>query len=183
VIAWAVRSTPAHITTGLLAAAFAALLPACQPAGVVVREQVVRTEDGLVLPGPFAPKAMRIHPLTHAEIDADGEPRVVLHVELTDAWGDTVKGIGRVQSRLWRDGQSNEETTRWDIDLRALGDNASFYDPATRTYRIVLAGLPAWLAEAVKAATPQQARLRVLFLTSEVDGTPVVFRDEFTVQP
>ncbi|RMH29244.1 MAG: hypothetical protein D6692_04415 [Planctomycetota bacterium] len=158
-------------------------LTACQPRGVVVREQVVRVGEGLVMPGPFSPKAMRVHPLTHAELDADGTPRVILHIELKDAWGDSVKGVGRVQAQLWRDGQSPENATRYDVDLRALDDNATFYDPATRTYRIVLGGLPAWLDQTVRAESGPNARLRVLFLTSEVDGTPLVLRDEFVVTP
>lgn len=161
----------------------ATLLTACAPRGVVVREQVVRVDEGLVMPGPFAPKAMRIHPLTHAETGEQGDPRVVVHVELKDAWGDTVKGVGRVQIQLWRDGRTSEEAVRWDIDLRALGDNADYYDPATRTYRIVLAGLPAWLSEGVKAGEGDAARLRVLFLTAAVDGSAVVLRDEFVVRP
>ena len=156
----------------------------CQPRGnVVVREQVVRTADGLVLPGPFAPKAMRVHPLTHGELDADGNARVVLHVELKDAWGDTTKGVGRVQVQLWRDGGGAEEGERWAVDLRSLGENASFYDSATRTYRIVLGGLPAWFAAAVRERADDAARVRVLFMTSEVDGTAVVLRDEFVVRP
>lgn len=177
------RPAPTPIALAALCALVAAL-PACNPAGIVVREQVVRTEDGLVLPGPFAPKVMRIHPLTHADIDAQGNPRVMLHVELKDAWGDTVKGIGRVQAQLWRDGRAGDNPTRWDIDLRSLGDNADFYDPATRTYRIVLTGLPDWLGDAVRASDPAGvARLRVLFLTTDLAGTPVVLRDEITIRP
>lgn len=166
----------------LLPAAFV-LLGACRPGGVVVREQVVRTEDGLVFPGPFAPRAMRIHPLTHAEVDAQGNARIILHVELKDAWGDTVKGVGRVQAQLWRDTLSSDNATRWDIDLRSLSDNAAFHDPATRTYRIVLSGLPIWLNDAVRDNTPATARLRVLFLTADVNGTPIVMRDEMTIRP
>ena len=177
-IASPVRPLWPTIATGVLIA-----LPACRPGSIVVREQVVRTEDALVFPGPFAPKAMRIHPLTHAETDEQGDARVILHVELKDAWGDTVKGIGRVQAQIWRDTQSAEQATRWDIDLRGLGANADFYDPATRTYRIVLAGLPGWLAEAVRAGTGETARLRVLYLTTDVHGIPVVMRDETTVRP
>jgi len=159
------------------------LLGACRPGGIVVREQVVRTEDGLVFPGPFTPRVMRVHPLTHPEVDAQGNARIVLHVELKDAWGDTVKGIGRVQAQLWRENQSADNATRWDIDLRGLGDNADFHDPATRTYRIVLAGLPVWFNDAVRDGTPTPARLRVLFLTADVNGTPVVMRDEITIRP
>lgn len=156
----------------------------CQPRGhVIVREQVVRTSDGLVLPGPFAPKAMRIHPLTHAELDAGSDARIVLHVELKDAWGDTTKGVGRVQVQAWSEGGSSEEGERWAVDLRSLSENASFYDSATRTYRIVLGGLPAWLASAVREGSGNGARVRVLFLTSEVDGAAVVLRDEFVVRP
>lgn len=158
-------------------------LTACQPAGTVVREQVIRVEDALVMPGPFAPVAMRIHPLTHAETDAEGNPRIVLHVELKDAWGDTVKGVGRIQAQLWRDGQTAEDALRWDVDLRSLTDNADFHDPATRTYRIPLAGLPLWLNDAIKAGTGPSARLRVLFLTTDTAGSPIVLRDEFLVTP
>lgn len=160
-----------------------AVLAACRGGGVVVREQVVRTDDALVVPGPFAPHSMRIHPLTHAELDAEGEPRVVLHVELKDAWGDTVKGIGRVHAQVWADGRSVDTATRWDVDLRALHDNAAFHDPATRTYRIILAGLPAWLADAVRQGAPRPARVRVLFLTADTHGVPVVLRDETVITP
>ncbi len=159
------------------------MLPACRQRGAVVKEQVVRAGDGLVMPGPFAPKAMRVHPLTHAELDADGAARVVVHVELKDAWGDTVKGIGRLQAQVWADGQSAQDAIRWDVDLRTLGDNASFYDPATRTYRIVLGGLPGWLDAAIREGAGSAGRLRVLFMTSEVDGSAVVLRDEFVVRP
>lgn len=177
-IASRVRVSWLTIATGVLLA-----LPACRPGTVVVREQVVRAEDGLVYPGPFAPKAMRIHPLTHAETDAQGQARIILHVELKDAWGDTVKGIGRVQAQIWRDGQTAEQATRWDIDLRGLNANADYYDPATRTYRIVLSGLPGWLSGAVRAGVGDQARLRVLYLTTDVHGIPVVMRDEITIRP
>lgn len=176
-------------TRAAIPLALALALPAlptlcgCTRSGIVVREQVVRTEDGLVFPGPFAPQAMRIHPLTHAELDVEDNSQIILHVELKDAWGDTVKGIGRVQAQLWRENQNADNATRWDIDLRSLADNAAFHDPATRTYRIVLSGLPAWLADAVRDGTPTPARLRVLFLTADVAGTPVVMRDEITIRP
>lgn len=165
------------------AAALLAPLPGCQQRGRIVREEVVRVDEGLVLPGPFAPKAMRVHPLTHAEIDAQGQARVIVHVELKDAWGDTVKGIGRVQAQLWSEGAGPGDAERWDVDLRALSENATFYDPATRTYRIVLGGLPAWMQSAIRSGEGPGGRLRVLFLTSEVDGTAVVLRDEFVVRP
>lgn len=145
----------------------------------------MRVGDGLVMPGPFAPRTMRIHPLTHAELDARSEARIVLYVELKDAWGDTVKGVGRVQAQLWPKGQTSENATRWDIDLRSLEANADFHDPATRAYRIVLADLPAWLEDAVRSDAPNQneAHLRVLFLTTQTGGQPAVLRDEFDITP
>lgn len=181
------RTGTAAAIMGLAACAVGAGLGAglggCRSQGTVVREQVVRTEEGLVLPGPFAPKAMRIHPLTHQEIGPAGGARVVLHMELKDAWGDSVKGIGRVQAQVWREGESQDRAVRWDVDLRSLEENARFYDPATRTYRIVLGGLPGWLDEAVRAGRGGGGRLRVLFLGTEVDGTAIVLRDEGVIEP
>ena len=82
-----------------LSAAGVVVLAGCQ-GSIIFREQVVRTDDLLAVPGPFRPSAMRVHPLTHTEIRSDGESVMVLHVELKDPWGDTVKGVGQVQVQL-----------------------------------------------------------------------------------
>lgn len=169
---------------GALMLAGIAALPGCQ-GSVIFREQVVRTDDLLAVPGPFRPSVMRVHPLTHTETRADGEPVMVLHVELKDSWGDTVKGVGQVQVQLRRaSGTSTigDRGTRWDLDLREIEENISYFDSATRTYRIVLGGLPDWLGESVLAAKPEAARVRVLFRTAKADGEAVVLQDEFVMR-
>ena len=158
----------------------------CQQ-GIIFHEQVVRTDDLLAVPGPFRPAVMRVHPLTHTELDAQGEPVMILHVELKDPWGDTVKGVGQLQVQL-RKGSSTsvvgDRGTRWDIDLRDIETNVSYFDSATRTYRIVIGGLPKWLEKSVRDRESEQmsARVRVLFRTSKADGEPVVLQDEYLMR-
>jgi hypothetical protein len=159
-------------------------LAACQ-GSIIFREQVVRTDDLLAVPGPFRPSAMRVHPLTHTEIRSDGESVMVLHVELKDPWGDTVKGVGQVQVQLRRATATTtigDRGTRWDLDLREIEENVSYFDSATRTYRVVLGGLPDWLDESVQDGDPEAARVRVLFRTAKADGETVVLQDEFLMR-
>jgi len=146
----------------------------------IVREQIVRTEDGFAVPGPFAPRVMRVHPLTHSELDKQDESRIVLHVELKDSWGDTVKGVGRLQIQL-RGGES-QVRQRWDVDLRELDSNVGYFDSATRTYRVVLGGLPGWLDSAVRSGEGSRGRIRVLFRTAMGDGEAVVLQDEYVLR-
>jgi hypothetical protein len=161
-----------------------AALAGCQ-GSVIFQEQVVRTDDLLAVPGPFRPSAMRVHPLTHTETRLDGEPVIVLHVELKDPWGDTVKGVGQVQVQLRKASATTtigDRGTRWDIDLRDIETNVSYFDSATRSYRIVLGELPEWLAQSIRAGTPEDARVRVLFRTAKADGEAVVLQDEFVMR-
>ncbi len=149
----------------------------------IVREQVVRAEEGFAVPGPFAPRAMRVHPLTHTEVDKQDTTRIVLHVELKDAWGDTVKGVGKIQVHLRGDGVlDGGDRVRWDVDLRTLDANVSYFDSATRTYRVVLGGLPGWLDRAVRDGDGSSGRIRVLFRTAMADGEPVVLQDEYVLR-
>ena len=156
----------------------------CQ-GSIIFQEQVVRTDDLLAVPGPFRPSAMRVHPLTHTELRVDGEPVMVLHIELKDPWGDTVKGVGQVQVQLRKASETStigDPGTRWDIDLRDIETNVSYFDSATRTYRIVLGGLPGWLDQSVRDGSPDASRVRVLFRTAKADGEPVVLQDEFVMR-
>lgn len=146
----------------------------------IVREQVVRTEEGLAVPGPFAPRVMRVHPLTHTEVDNQDQARIVLHVELKDSWGDTIKGVGALQVQLR--GSESQERMRWDIDLRDLDSNVGYFDSATRTYRVVLGGLPDWLDSAVRTGDGSRGRIRVLFRTAMADGEAVVLQDEYVLR-
>jgi len=147
----------------------------------IVREQVVRTEDGLAVPGPFAPRVMRVHPLTHTEVDNAGNAQIVVHVELKDSWGDTVKGVGSLQVQL-RGSAESDERVRWDMDLRELETNAGYFDSATRTYRVVLGGLPDWLDKAIRDGEGSRGRIRVLFRTALADGEAVVLQDEYVLR-
>ncbi len=159
-------------------------LAGCQ-GSMIFQEQVVRTDDLLAVPGPFRPWAMRVHPLTHTETRGEGEAVMVLHIELKDPWGDTVKGVGQVQVQLRKASATTtigDRGTRWDIDLRDIEENVSYFDSATRTYRIVLGELPEWLSQSVLDGPPEPARVRVLFRTSKADGEPVVLQDEFVMR-
>ena len=163
-----------------------ALMSGCNR-GMIFQEQIVRTDDLLAVPGPFRPSAMRVHPLTHTEIGADGDPVIILHMELKDSWGDTVKGIGQLQVQLREQGSASaigNRGTRWDIDLRDIAVNVSYFDSATRTYRFVIGGLPSWLASSVEDQSSAQvgARVRVLFRTSKADGEAVVLQDEYLIR-
>lgn len=151
----------------------------------IFQEQVVRTDDLLAVPGPFRPVVMRVHPLTHTEIGSNGEAVMILHVELKDPWGDTVKGVGQLQVQLRKQSATSmvgNRGTRWDVDLRDIEVNVSYFDSATRTYRIVIGGLPGWLADSVKANEAVGARVRVLFRTAKADGEAVVLQDEYVMR-
>jgi len=169
---------------GLIAISCLAVLGGCSN-GIIFQEQVVRTDDLLAVPGPFRPSAMRVHPLTHTELGADGQPVIILHVELKDPWGDTVKGVGQLQVQLREQNSAStigNRGTRWDIDLRDIETNVSYFDSATRTYRIVIGGLPAWLGDSVKAQESIGSQVRVLFRTSKADGEAVVLQDEYVMR-
>ena len=144
--------------------------------GVNIREEVTRAQDGMWVPGPFAPAEMRVHPLTHTEKAGDSE-RVVLHLEIRDGWGDTIKGVGRVTVRLRRSGSTTigQSGVKWDIDLRDLATNVSYFDSVTRTYRFVITGLPNWFTQ------QGVGRLRVDFRTARANGDIFSMHDEFEV--
>ncbi|MGV6814159.1 MAG: hypothetical protein ACWA5W_04005 [Phycisphaerales bacterium] len=176
------------VCLGLIGAAGVISMGGCQH-GFIFQEQVVRTDDLLAVPGPFRPTVMRVHPLTHTEMNADGEPVMILHVELKDLWGDTVKGIGQLQVQLRRQGSAGDvgnRGTRWDVDLRDVEENVSYFDSATRTYRVVIGGLPDWLGDSVRNTEDSSgsvgARVRVLFRTAKADGETVVLQDEYVLR-
>lgn len=178
------RTRHRGVRAGLIGGIGALLLAGCQ-GPVIYREQVVRTDDNLAVPGPFRPATMRVHPLTHTETRADGGAALVLHMELKDPWGDTVKGVGQVQVQLRRADVADslgDRGTRWDLDLRDIEENITYFDTATRTYRVVLGGLPGWLSDSVLAGEPVPARVRVLFRTAKADGQTVVLQDEYVMR-
>ena len=173
---------------GVIASGCLLMAGGCK-SGFIFQEQIVRTDDLLVVPGPFRPTVMRVHPLTHTEVNADGDAVIILHVELKDLWGDTVKGVGQLQVQLRKQSATSvvgNRGTRWDVDLRDIEVNVSYFDSATRTYRIVIGGLPGWLGDSVKATDQERgvegAQVRVLFRTSLADGEAVVLQDEYVMR-
>ncbi len=157
----------------------------------------------LPLGNPFAPTSLRVHPLTQLDVNAqkadgspDPTPRIVLHVEMRDAFGDTVKALGTLRAELYAPGArvrasgpgaEGMEVRIADWEQPALRDaaqNARRFDQATRTYRIQLGGT-AKLTEWAKAATTGPAgwlKLKVMFATLDADGDALTLVDEFVLQ-
>lgn len=100
------------------------------------------------VPYPFAPASVRIHPLTHLDQTDDGEILLVCHIELLDPWGESVRGVGNMKVSLFGPARPvSTEDAVWLFDLNVLKTNNTLYDPATRTYRLQLIDLPAWVIE------------------------------------
>lgn len=155
-------------------------LGGCARSGSMPREAMPPT--GRLTGGAFAPASMRIYPLTHIERTGEGEARLVLHLELRDAWGDTVKGIGLLQVQLLRGGDlggGGRDERMWEVDMRDPEINAQYYDPATRTYRVQLRDLPAWV-EAQSAGAG--VRVLAVLRTPAPDGSERFLRDEAVIR-
>jgi len=108
---------------------------------------------------PFAPASLRIEPITRIEADGSGGSTIELHVELTDRFGDNVKGIGVLRAQLLQVGSDLDRSaaTRvasWEVDLTDPERNAAYYDPVTRTYRATLTGAPGWAASPGSGGRP-----------------------------
>lgn len=135
---------------------------------------------------PFAPTWMRVHPLTHVRLGPDGEPEIVCHVELRDRWGDGCKGRGSLVVRVFgpRDGAAGAEgeVSRWDVDLSNLEQNAMLFDPATRTYRMVLTGPPKWIATLARGGSGEAPKGRVVVQASLVSADSGTLSDELQLR-
>ncbi len=129
----------------------------------------------------FAPASLRVHPLSHVEVGpqtAVSGPIIVLHVELKDRYGDTVKGLGRLQVLLYKqgEGQSEVQDLRWDVAQMSEPDaNARLFDPATRTYRLQL-DAPAWVGQATG-----WIKVRAVLAIETPEGERLL-SDEFVMQ-
>lgn len=146
---------------------------------------------------PFVPTSMRIYPLTHVERGertegaekAKGEGKIIAHIDFRDAWGDSTKAIGTLTIFLYGPNgrgalaqtQPNDDSTqqrRYDIDLTDLRRNAELFDPATRTYRIPLAGLPVW---ALSTDPFPRMTLRAEMQSVRPEGGTVLMVDEYVI--
>lgn len=172
--------TARHIAPISLAAACA--LAACAGPGTWGSTRPLTPTTGLRADhNAFAPVAIRVHPLTHL---ASGlaEPAIICHIEMTDRWGDPVKALGILQLQLYRpqgglNASTAEQILLWDAPLQDERYNASVYDPATRTYRLQLAGLPQWISRAADDQNRDRIEIRAVFQTLGPGGEEQVLRD------
>lgn len=153
-------------------------------------------QGGGPLHEPFAPVAVRVHPLTH--VDTAGVPAdqsvLVLHVELKDRFGDTVKGLGKLKVQLYRPGSGTapgleKQELSWEVpDLANPEINASRFDQATRTYRLPLKA-PRWVADWPNRSAAGESengrdwlKVRVVFTAIDADGSERFLEDEYVLQ-
>lgn len=143
-------------------------------------------EPGQPIINPFAPTSIRVHPLTHLDVDAAGLPLLIMHVEMRDFWGETCKGVGAVVVELYRPstgpraGLEVQELV-WEVDLTDLQRNARLYDPATRTYRLQLTNLPEWISVDPNATSGQRVRLSVTLTAPDDAGEQIVLDDSYVL--
>lgn len=149
---------------------------------------------------PFVPTAMRVYPLTHLEPattetvggkETKREARIVVHLEFKDAWGDGTKAVGPLTLFVYgpqdgRAGAAAVQQRRYDIDLSDLRRNAELFDPATRTYRVPLAGLPEWLSALSSqpgkdAMASVKVTVRAEMKSPRADGSQAMLVDEYVV--
>ncbi|MBI1190677.1 MAG: hypothetical protein GC200_08380 [Tepidisphaera sp.] len=141
----------------------------------------------------FAPATLRIHPLTHIEKGpqaglAAGQCTVVLHLELKDRFGDSVKGLGTLRVELFKPGAGvspgiESQALSWDVnDLAEAEGNSRRFDQSTRTYRIPLVA-PAWVAEWGKkdASGASQGYLKLRAVLTTTEGPERYLEDEFVL--
>ena len=136
------------------------------------------------VPYPFAPTSVRIHPLTHLDRTDDGEHVLVCHIELLDPWGESVRGVGQLKVSLFGPARPvSTEDALWRFDLNNLKTNRTLYDPATRTYRLQLIELPAWVVEMGSGTGSAASGSIVAELTMVgVDGQTIVVRGRETLR-
>jgi len=145
-------------------------------------------QDGLIASYPFAPVSLRVHPLTHIDPGWEREgvapenAQLVLHFELLDRYGDSVKGLGTVHVELYRPGAATVGTETqelaWDVEgMNTPEANTRRFDNATRTYRVPLVA-PTWISDTAQRG---YIRVRVTMRTAGPDGE-LVLQDEYAVQ-
>ena len=111
---------------------------------------------------PFAPAALRVHPLTHVD---DGLPEakgsapkpseLVLHFELLDRFGDSVKGLGTLSVELYKPGAGMTpgiETQELTWDVPGMDDaeqNTRRFDGRFHPHLPRALSVPHWVVDAV----------------------------------
>lgn len=137
---------------------------------------------------PFAPNQLRIHPLTHVDVRPDHTNELVVHIELLDRYGDSVKGLGTLTVELYKPGPGMTpgiETQELTWDIPGMDDpdqNTRRFDIATRTYRIPLSA-PSWVQEAISPAKgPGWVKLRAVMSVPGEGGEARYLEDEYVIQ-
>lgn len=134
-------------------------------------------------PNPFRAVSMRIHPLTHVDAGAGGSSTIMLHFELLDRFGDSVKspGVLRVELTKPADGSVAGMETRelsWELpELVDADENFRRFDLPTRTYRVPLVA-PAWVGERLA----KKASRLTIRASMELPAVERPARDEFVIQ-
>ena len=138
-------------------------------------------------PNPFTPASLRIHPLTHVDSlpgRPGGECVIVLHFELKDRYGDSVKAPGLVRVELAKPaqgalaGMESRELT-WEMpEFINADENFKRFDSPTRTYRVTL-GAPSWVCQEAGAKGTQWLKIRAAI---ELPGGGPMLRDEYVIQ-
>ncbi len=150
-----------------------------------------RYEGGAQAIAPFGPVAARVHPLTRFARHADGYPILIVHVELRDAWGESVKALGDLEVQLYGPSGPGATTPNvqhlvWDVDLSTIDGYLRHWDRATRTFRLQLRDVPDWMGQAMTADRPDPASrfiIRALFTIREDQEPLVVLEDELEIRP
>jgi hypothetical protein len=176
------------------AATFAAALAACHAMPADPAQTATETPQSRAARDPFAPATLRIHPLTHVDTGERSQQaktqgcEVVLHFELLDRYGDSVKGLGSLSVELYKPGPGMTpgiETQELTWDIPGMDDpdqNSRRFDSATRTYRIPLSA-PRWVFDAVSPARgPGWVKVRAVLTIPVEGGEPRYLEDEYVIQ-
>jgi hypothetical protein len=167
---------------------------ASPPPDPAPHEEGARARSPRVARYPFAPVSLRVHPLTHVDTaeagkrGQEGSSEVVLHFELLDKFGDSVKGLGTVTVELYKPGPGMTpgiETQELTWDVPGMDDaeqNTRRFDVATRTYRVPLSA-PRWVLDAVSPAHgPGWLKVRVVMTVAGEGGEARYLEDEYVIQ-
>jgi hypothetical protein len=175
--------TPRH-SQRHIAALLAAILAALAAAGCQTRPKsglTGRAGPGGQIASPFAPAAIRLHPLTRVDRDSAGQPMLVVYMDIRDAWDDPVKAIGMLEIQLYRPAAGpgpgmDEQELLWNLDLADLELNGKLYDPVTHMYRLPLLEAPEWIMPEQGRDAPRM-RLRALLNTFGPSSEPRQLED------
>lgn len=147
----------------------------CVDLGLGPRGGDLRLDPGLR--AAFAPRSLRLSPLTRVESDPSGRPVLTVYFELLDSWGHGTKAPGLFEAQLFRvRGGVAVQDERWEADLSDPDGNSALFD-VTGLYRVPLSGAPSWLIEPGQGVGSM--RVRVYFRTLGPDGRETVLRDVF----